>query len=202
MPEDYKARIQRLAQPLADQAKGSVSSMMSALRGAVAPSPPMLQPPHPPIAPMFTLGYEKPRGMLSEGNINLNERPIVHNADGSISSEYSMSSGDEYGHESLYPSIANGKWLTPSGMMPANKQESDQLVGYRDANGSYHPGSAQRYSENTGQNMGIFDNPDDADAYANAVHERPMQFSDPWGPNRMRIVENPSSGTVRNIGKK
>jgi hypothetical protein len=56
--------------------------------------------------------------MIAPGNINLNGRPIIHNEDGSISSEYSTSFGDENGHEVLVPTVVNGRFLTPDGRKP------------------------------------------------------------------------------------
>ena len=117
--------------------------------------------------------------MLSEGNINLNDRPIVRNTDGSQSTEYSTSFGDQYGHEILAPTIVNGRFLTPSGTMPqeGTPQYNDMLR------------NAQGHFEQTGENMGIFRDVPSEEAYAQRVHERTMQTSNPWR-------------TVRNIGRK
>lgn len=115
-----------------------------------------------------------PQGMLVPGNINLHGRPIIRNADGSFSTEFSTSFGDRQGREVLVPTIANGRFLTPTGTRPP--------AGYRDNTGRYHPTreekamwarARQRYAQ-TGEHMGIFDTPANADAYAWQVHNRPM----------------------------
>jgi hypothetical protein len=86
-------------------------------------------------------------GMVEPGNINLTGRPILHNADGTISSERSFSIGTDKG-ETLLPLIVNGKQLT----------QQQAIDHYRQ----------------TGEHMGIFDTPDHADAYANQVHNRKL----------------------------
>ena len=70
-------------------------------------------------------------GMLSQGNIDLNARPIVKNPDGSYSTVRSMSFGDD-----------NGEILVPT-VSPDGKIVSDQ--------------AAMELYGRTGQNLGKFD---------------------------------------------
>ena len=86
-------------------------------------------------------------GPLEPGNIDLNNRPIHHNPDGSISTVRSMSFQDEKGGpEILVPTIADdGTSLT-----------DDQAIAlYR----------------RTGKHLGKFRTPDEATAYAQRLHE-------------------------------
>jgi hypothetical protein len=110
--------------------------------------------------PTYTLG--SPAGLLEPGNIDLNNRPLVHNADGSHSTEYSTSFGDEKGREVLVPTVVNGKFLTPDGRKPAERSPAEKAMFRR----------AQAHYEQTHEHMGIFDSPENSDAYANIVHNR------------------------------
>lgn len=89
---------------------------------------------------------QAPKGMLQPGNIDLNARPVVRNADGSISTVRSMSI-EEDGREVLIPTVA----ADGSGIL----SDDDAVEQYR----------------RTGQHLGIFDNPDDASAYAEQLHQ-------------------------------
>ena len=78
------------------------------------------------------------------GNINLFNRPVVRNSDGSISTVRSMSFNDN-GREILVPTVSNdGKIMT-----------EDQAI--------------QNYY-NTGQHLGKFSNPNKATNYAKMLH--------------------------------
>jgi hypothetical protein len=122
---------------------------------------------------LFLLPGPKPAGMIAPGNINLNNRPIVRNADGSVSTEYSTSFEDDQGREVLVPTIVNGRFLTPDGKMPARGSQAEKdMLGYEDDKGIWHKGLAQLHYEQTGEHMGIFDNPGNADVYAEQVHNR------------------------------
>lgn len=92
-----------------------------------------------------TPSMAKPKGLLQGGTIDLNSRPTVNNADGSISTVSSMSF-EENGKEILIPTIS------PQGEHLTDQQAIDL----------YHQ---------TGQHLGIFDNPEDATAYAEALHQ-------------------------------
>lgn len=91
-----------------------------------------------------------PKGLVVQGNINLNNRPVVHNADGSVSTELSFSR-EQDGLEVLVPRVVNGKMLSED--------------------------AAWQHYLKTGEHMGKFDSPENADAYAGRVHNRQMQHS-------------------------
>ena len=102
--------------------------------------------------------------MVEPGNINLNGRPIIKNADGSISSEYSTSFEDDKGREILVPTVVNGKFLTSDGKKPKAGSAAEKAMFKR----------AQQHYEETGEHLGIFDSPEHADAYADRVHNRTL----------------------------
>lgn len=93
-----------------------------------------------------------PVGLLTPGTIkNLYDRPVMKNADGSVSTT-SSSSWNFGGKEVLLPTVVDGKRLTPQ--------------------------EAQDRYRKTGEHLGIFDTPEHADLYAQALHleqERQMQ---------------------------
>jgi hypothetical protein len=81
------------------------------------------------------------------GTIDLNNREIVHNDDGSISTEYSFSFYDDNtGKEVLIPRVVNGQIV------------SDE--------------EAERHYYETGEHLGMFDDWHDADEYAMMLHNR------------------------------
>jgi hypothetical protein len=84
------------------------------------------------------------KGLKTVGNINIYTRPHITNPDGSLSTVNSTSGGYDEG-EVLYPGMDNTHLLSGE---EAGKQ-------YRQ----------------TGQHLGIFDTPDNADAYAQKLHE-------------------------------
>lgn len=87
-----------------------------------------------------------PTGQLEPGNIDLHNRPIVKNPDGSISTVRSISIGQD-GKEVLIPTVAaNG-----SGIL-----SNDAAIS--------------QYKQ-TGQHLGIFDTPENATARAQAIHQ-------------------------------
>ena len=82
-------------------------------------------------------------GIYGKGNINLNNRPVVKNSDGTISTVRSMSFNED-GKEILIPTVVNGK-----------------IVSDEEAIDHYHK---------TGEYLGKFDTIEQADEYANQLH--------------------------------
>ncbi|WP_206631166.1 transglycosylase SLT domain-containing protein [Mesorhizobium sp. M7A.F.Ca.MR.362.00.0.0] len=91
------------------------------------------------------------KGLVQPGNIDLATRPIVKNADGTISTVRSMSYENDAGQEVLIPTVSN------EGRIMSNEE-------------------AIKYWGEKGQFLGKFDNPDDATAYAQSLHETQAQF--------------------------
>lgn len=91
-------------------------------------------------------------GQIEAGNIDLEARPVVKNADGTISTVRSMSF-EEDGKEVLIPTVSpDGRVVT----------DNEAIVLYHQ----------------TGQFLGKFENADAADAYAGRLHESQERFYD------------------------
>lgn len=98
-------------------------------------------------------GPDKAAGQIEKGNIDLNSRPVVKNADGSISTVRSMSVNFD-GKEVLIPTVA----ADGSGVL------SDEEA-------------IQQYLQ-TGQHLGKFNTPEQASAYAEQLHnEQAKQYA-------------------------
>lgn len=89
---------------------------------------------------------DKAAGMLEQGNIDLNARPTVKNADGSISTVRSISANFD-GQEVLIPTVS----------------DDGKILSDKDAINTFL---------RTGKHLGKFDNPDDATAYAESLHDQ------------------------------
>jgi hypothetical protein len=88
---------------------------------------------------------QEPEGQIEPGNVNLNNRPVVHNADGTISTVRSKSFNID-GAEVLLPTISDdGRVLT----------DQQAISQYR----------------RTGKHLGKFTSPDAATDYAQQLHE-------------------------------
>jgi hypothetical protein len=93
-----------------------------------------------------TSGGPTAEGLQAPGNINIHRRPVVHNPDGSISTVRSITVGGE----NVEPAI-----LIPT--VIGNRVVSNQ--------------EAIDYFRRTGEHLGQFDTPENADAYARSLHE-------------------------------
>lgn len=103
------------------------------------------------------------QGSLVQGNIDLSQRPEVHNPDGTVSSVYSISIGTPQG-EVIIPTVS------PDGRIMDDEE------------------AIQRY-ETTGEHLGIVDTPENATALARAIHNQEAMrtgagrfLGDPAGP--------------------
>ena len=109
--------------------------------------------------------------MLQRGNIDVNHRPGIANADNTNSSIFSVTvplnkdgkaiswDSKNIANYALVPGIANGKFLTPDGKKPIGKK----------AIGDLEDRAAEQYNR-TREHLGIFASQDAADKYAGATH--------------------------------
>lgn len=103
-----------------------------------------------------------PRGLLEKGNIDIHNRPVVKNSDGSISTVRSMSTNID-GREVLIPTVSD------DGRIMSDDEAIDNFM-------------------RTGKHLGMFDNPDDATAYAESLHN---QQADEYLPGMNQATQQP-----------
>lgn len=116
--------------------------------------------------PAKNTNKKPPKGQVVKGNINLNNRPVVKNKDGSISTVRSIS-------------MTEGKLTVLIPTVIRNQDGTGKIVSDREA---------WKHYKRTGEHLGKFSNPKDADAYAmNLSKEQAAQYL-PQGrtsPSRM-----------------
>lgn len=115
----------------------------------------------------------KPSGQVEAGNIDLENRPQVKNADGSISTVRSTSFNID-GTEVLIPTVSDdGKILS----------NEDALLLYK----------------KTGKHLGKFETPDDATAYAEALHEAQERFYKGRADGTKAILDATTQNYIDNV---
>lgn len=115
-------------------------------------------------APPQTMAATAPPGLIAPGNIDLSKRPIVNNPDGSYSTVRSISV-DQDGHSFLIPTVVGGKVVS----------NDDAIAHFKQ----------------TGENLGQFDNFQNADKYAQTLHnEQAASYDQRAGnPTRLRLSD-------------
>lgn len=117
-----------------------------------------------------TFNTQTAQGMLKPGNVELWDRPVLHNPDGGYSTTSSMSIGTD-GGETLIPTVINGKRLSTQDAIDHFKQ--------------------------TGENLGTFDTPENADTYATALHNAQAARYDSHG-NPITATGAPAASPAHN----
>lgn len=97
--------------------------------------------------PTYTAGVGA--GMLEQGNIDLSKRPVVKNADGSISTVRSIGVNID-GKEVLIPTVVGGKVVS-----------DDQAIAHY---------------KKTGEHLGVFESPKASEEYAQRLHVQQEQM--------------------------
>ncbi len=107
---------------------------------------------------------KRTKGMVEAGNIDLYNRPIVKNADGSISTVRSMSFHID-GREVLIPTVA---------------EDGSRILSDEEAIEQYR---------RTGKHLGKFETPGDADNYARQLHKDQEKLYAKGGTAKMSLAE-------------
>jgi len=162
--------------------KDKTPSSVTTQTPAVTLNPGMVPSAQPSTPLLITQSFEgKPApGMVTQGNLDLSNRPNIDNGDGTHSSTFSMSFGTDKG-EVLVPGVGDGKtypvrqlrvlytlpdgsqrwavpgnqphnWIAPERPTPQNNEALNQYL-------------------KTGKNFGTFEDEKAADAYGKALHE-------------------------------
>jgi len=121
---------------------------------------------------------KRTRWGLERGNIDLTDRPRVRNPDGSVSTVRSESNEID-GKEVLYPTVGDLR----EGTFGTSKSRNPTILTGKQARDIY---------AKTGQNLGKFRTPAQADRYAGVLHrEQAKLYSDKFR----------KGGAVRDYGK-
>lgn len=112
----------------------------------------------------------QPRGQIRAGNIDLTNRPVVRNPDGSISTVRSISANFD-GQEYLIPTVSDdGRIL----------RDDDAIAQF----------------QKTGRNLGVFDTPENATAYAQSLHNDQEKMYDRPDPATITWDDGPDGGSL------
>ena len=182
LPTPHRA-TQAVAEPIAEATLlPSLGGMLS--RGGPPPSPTLEQ--QPSLELFSAPSQQAPRGRLFEGNINLHNRPEVHNPDGSISTVRSVSFG--YRPSALIE-ILN---LPPQDIGRLGEVVEVLIPSVSDDGRIMNDAEAKRVFEATGKHLGIFVTPAQATVYAKQLTQDYDVGLIPLGGPLHRIYGSPA----------